>query len=104
LCSAAPTVFCTLSLRDALPISLGWWAADWHASNCGAPGLRKSRAPACGRFRPRAVPGPLWYAALLEGSDARRYRLANAHVGQRRSEEHTSELSHQLISYAVFRF
>src|SRR3712207_8244518 len=76
-----------LSLHDALPIFRRGRAGGGHASASASPGGSGKAPLRGGHARPLGVVG----GTVVSRADA-----------LRRSEEHTSELSHANISYAVF--
>src|SRR5207244_5091416 len=94
--STPPPPLSTLSLHDALPISL-------------LPGpLRNGLQPARHLSRRRGLCGSERRPSAAMADDDRVSRGRRVRVdrplgaGRVRSEEHTSESSHQIISYAVF--
>ena len=101
----ATTEIYTLSLHDALPISLldsylEWMKRYQHT----AAGTLEVRAQSLTRFLrwlgPEATPEGL---STLNPAGVEGFFLSHAQDAGRRSEEHTSELqSHSFISYAVF--
>src|SRR5205085_10478049 len=95
---SSPTVLFALSLHDALPISTQLRSGQAQRGSCRA---RRDRP--CGNSRhmllkPDTPPAPSTYERVRH--QTRKYRDPRA--GRSRSEEHTSELQSQSISYAVF--
>src|SRR5207244_9890379 len=96
-----PPLCYTLSLHDALPISRRRLRLQSvpHRSGVRVLPVRaydRGRGGHVGALDLLSeVPRPLWPDHRRGGDRADRRRLP-------RSEEHTSELSHQIISYAVF--
>src|SRR5690606_41806290 len=94
--SSDPPPTCTLSLHDALPISM---AETGKGSHPAWRRPQRTRAGFVGKTRPGAPPVHADSGSPLEAMHATSRPIVRAAW---RSEEHTSEPSHVKISYAVF--